>query len=138
MEVENNGLKGLLGCGTIFWGIVILLIGSCMFQASKPRPTKEELVENIDRIVMHETNYYSFLVGEKFRSFRTMCMGDGVEFKFDVPASKKPYAVVYWEDKFLDGWRCMYITIHCHNPQDIYAGGWNHGKFGKGQNTIIE
>ena len=70
--------------------------------------------------------------------FGVLGTNESVSFVYDVPQSKKPWAEIYEEYRFLDGFKCMWMTIHVHSANEINGGGWDRGKFGSGQNVVIE
>ena len=117
--------------------VLIVLVCGCIYKAGQPREEKLVRIDGVDKIVMHEPHRYSFLVDGKFQTY-TIWSGraDCVEF-VKLIDGEKPWVEAHYESKFLDGWKCCWMIIHA-NPSNINGGGWDHGKFGKGQTVVIE
>jgi hypothetical protein len=131
-----NKLLDKLGCSTVAL-IIGGLIVYALYRTANPPPAVLSQLRGVDKIVMHETFKYSFLVEGRFHTYSTN-NANGVELKSDVPEKEKDWVEIYTQDVFIDGPKTTYMIIHIHNPNDITAGGWNHGKFGQGMNTVIE
>lgn len=119
--------------------LICFIIGSYVRILPQPEITRVDTIKDIDRIIMHERDSYSLLVGDHWeaafawKSFRiqpTKVLYDAGDGKCWV----EKYYTKYW----MDGWQCTGIVLHLHDAQEINPGGWNHGKFGRGQNTVIE
>ena len=101
---------------------------------------------NLERVLYNECHHYSILwkdendlghdlnitLGEKGRYA-------DVIIKYDVPEGQPIWALVN-RGKTPRG--KIYYTgggeIHVRSGQNIGGGGWNHGKFGHGQTTVVE
>jgi len=98
-------------------------------------------VDNIVRVFMHEPGAYNFLVSrngilvptENYRHSpqRVIIMPD-------VSREQFMWARVYYKEEEGYGFPQAYLEIHVHSEKDIEGGGWNHGKFGRGQTVVVE
>jgi len=103
----------------------------------------EGKILNVERVYWHEGCFYSFTVPiENSVGFhnvsapRGLCDRDNVSIIPDVPTGEKMwvhYVIEKRVDTYLDK-----LEIHVHAVTDINGGGWNHGKLGTGQTTVIE
>lgn len=108
-------------------GVIVLCIVLCCGIFS-PKPYDEatahvEIVENITRVFMHDTNIYSFYVenGEKLTHVQvrhSMSNGTKVALIQDVPKDKKMWAVIK-----NSGRRWRNLEIHLHSSKSVEGGG---------------
>jgi len=121
--------------------VVLLVVGAALFYRDITAFTLPENKKmNVDRIYMHEPGRYSVMIktgpkGEELEIIELRA-DRKIHIIADVP-SQDPCWVYFEREKTMkQSWEK--IWIHVHSPQDIQGGGWNHGKFGKGQTVIIE
>jgi hypothetical protein len=127
------------GCFGVFLFLVCFIIGNCIKTLSQPEITRVDTIKDIDRIIMHERDSYSFLVGDHWEAAATWGCHDSQPTKVLYDAGDgKCWAEKHYTKYAIDGWQCTGIILHIHNPQEINPGGWDHGKFGRGQNVEIE
>ncbi len=100
---------------------------------------------NVVRVFWHELSSYSILVknGNELKTIplpSRQCAainglrGEGVRIFADVPRDADMWVTV----DIPSGETCfLALTIHVHSELDINGGGWNHGKHGSGQTTVI-
>ncbi len=100
-------------------------------------------VENVTRVLMHEPSRYTLLTAlPDGRIEQHTYGGYGLCYKppdlyHDVPPDKPIWAELREAN---DGCTpCTYVaSIHLHSVEEINGAGWNHGKFGNGQTTVVE
>ena len=103
-----------------------------------------ETTQEVERIFMHHTNKYSFLVrqGDKLenRTFVDDCPQRTIYYEIldDVPQDKKAYIVIKKHLNYFKEQSTL-IVIHIHNATDIDGGEWKqrHGKHTTTGNTSI-
>jgi len=119
-------------------------------------------IDNVVRIFMHEPDDFSVMtkdattgimiirrVGEIIDEPPYNRTGrDTYEFVTDVPADKEMYVVVtiwfrwktsrFSNERYRDGRDHFEATFHVHSEKDVEGGGWNHGKYGRGQTAVVE
>jgi len=60
-----------------------------------------------------------------------------IKIFYDVPKDEKMY--LEYQKKCSGGNLLMaWMEIHIHSIDEINGGGWNRGKFGKGQTNVIQ
>lgn len=106
---------------------------------------KEERINNIVRVLVHDPGEYSALVQEdktlksvhlhKLQKFK---WGE-VELVMDATPGEPCFAVVQYFNKN-DSPHVTKVTVHLHSVEDVTGGGWRHG--GKhvttGQTNVVE
>lgn len=114
--------------------IVCLIFCGCMSE----KVFTDEKVENVTRIFMHERGHYTFF-SENPDSPEIIIntVGTFPEKIFkDVPKDKPMW---YRYRMYRRNGEMHYeFEIHIRSVKDIEGAGWDHGKFGKGQTTVIE
>jgi hypothetical protein len=120
--------------------VAVLFIGICLFCLSScDNGPKQEKIENVVRIFMHEPGHYSLMIqlsGSISATMRTVNLS-GCEPKFIMDAPKDGEMWVYIEYPRLENDNRGIADFHIHSENDIDGGGWNHGKFGSGQTQVI-
>jgi hypothetical protein len=116
--------------------LVVFLIFALLSCSMKETRYK---IENVTRIFMHETNNFTFFVEKPGSSeIEEIHISYARNKKLtDVPANKPMWVDVY-KSSTSCGDEGYYLEIHIHRVEDINPAGWNHGKFGKGQTTVVE
>ena len=121
----------------VIFGFLLALAVGCNNEITEGK------IVNVERIYWHEGCKYSFTVptegslGFHNESVPGLCTSDDVSIIPDVPVGEKMW--VYYVNTFSLGDRFLNkMEIHVHTLADINGGGWNHGKFGHGQTTVIE
>ncbi len=139
----------------VFSAVAILAVG-CRCDS---RPLKITTMP-VERIMMHESGHFTFLVpkegGKKaqleIRASYTYDTANGVTIVSDVPEGQQMRVEftckcgdkeVTCKDipKDFNNWRiggAYRLTIHTHSVSDFDGGGWNHGKHGAGQTTVLQ
>lgn len=109
--------------------------------------TKFYEFEYVERVFKNDTKHYSILYKTDIESnmlqekhFYTI---EKLYIYTDVPIDKPMWIrgthrvfEVLGEEDGNGVWAVL--EIHIHSPQDIGGGGWNHGKFGCGQTSVVE
>lgn len=129
-------LTGLIFTGLHFWI-------EHEKQVNAERLKQENKVENIARIFMHEPGVYSFLIADKdgilHPTDNYRYSPEHVKMPSDVPKGKLKWAREYYAlDPRWPQNPTRYLEIHIHSEKDIEGGGYNHGKFGRGQTSVVE
>lgn len=130
-----------------FAGVVSILFP--LLIAGCERTVTIKQIENVERIFWHEGDKYSVLVKNDDNTYKTVRFpnyqcgsirdGDGVIIVADVPGDQKMWvSTVVQEEDNIRPYCFERLTIHIHSPHDIDGGGWDHGKFGRGQTSVIE
>ena len=99
----------------------------------------------IVRAFMHETDNYTFLVNGRadelvLRSVRVVARNETHIFR-DVPANEPMWVKYFEADEVCSNihyCRASHLEIHLHSEEDLNTSGWDHGKFGRGETTILE
>lgn len=113
---------------------------NCINSRTQPWEVK---VENIERIFFHENFRFIYLVRKENGDIEPVSLTYFHEQKSkltyydDVPAGKLMWALIKGKGNPKDG-IIADIKIHMHSVKDIEGGGWNHGKFGSGNTTVVE
>ncbi len=96
-------------------------------------------IEGIKEISQHEVDRYSILIPNQKGGYETkLLVRCEAEFYEDVLPEKdmwveEAYVTESSSTSGFDG-HCIF---HVHSLKELNGGGWNHGKFGSGQTTII-
>jgi len=98
------------------------------------------------KVFMHQPNEYSCMYFDpstselKTVSFRNWYKDETLKIVADVPPDNPMYyeATYKTTDRIIDTHKEVYAAIHIHGAEDIQGGGWDHGKFGRGQTIIVE
>jgi len=128
---------------------MVVLCSLCLFAACQPAGNEEQkplvttTVKNIERVLMHEPGEYTFFYTnpqdpKELLSFRVESIRKLKIFQ-DVSSEEKSWLTI------VSRGGCEYscygvesLEIHLHFAEEINGAGWNHGKFGRGQTTVIE
>lgn len=106
-------------------------------------------IDHVTRVLMHQPGDYTLLVTDPatkavtLRTFYDWCtstergVGTTTQILADVPEGQALWAEqVTWQWSL--GKTCNELkSIHLHSAQDIGGAGWNNGKFGSGQTTVV-
>lgn len=112
--------------------IIFLLLVSCC-------PSNfDDSIKTIycEKIFMNQGNQYTGITNGKVFQISTW-KDENVDILYDVPSSEKMY-IRYQRICKAGTPQTKFIEIHLHSPDDLGAGGWNHGKFGQGQMNVLE
>ena len=117
--------------------VLFLLVAGCGSEK-----VSEERINNVERVFYHENRVYSVLVEKDKGIYKIMglpayfCSPDvQVLIIPDVDSEKKMWISV----SFLGRNRCVgQMKIHIHSPKEVEGGGWNHGKLGRGQTSVLK
>lgn len=105
---------------------------------------REFRVDNVVRVFWHEDTRYSVHVQQgsaneiEVQTYLVSCQERIVRIFTDVPAGSKMWLAGRHYSNWINGACFSYLEIHVHSTQDIEGGGWDHGKFGRGQTTVVE
>jgi hypothetical protein len=119
-----------------FMVISLLSLPGCWTQ----KDFSVERYRNVERILMHEPNKYSFIFKydeAKEYSLVTVNVWGVPKIIPDVTNGEKCWVEVGAPWVQNESFRIS-LTIHVHSAADINGAGWNHGKFGRGQTTVVE
>lgn len=106
---------------------------------------EEVRINNVVRVFWHENTRYSVQVREpgsvEIKTIRIspqyMCSENQLRLLADVPPEKSMW-IRYVINQNWDSDCLKLLEIHIHSEKDIEGGGWNHGKFGRGQTSVIK
>ena len=98
---------------------------------------------NVSQVMMHDDHHYTFFVE------RDNGMINKYTFRYSNP--KIFHDVPKRKPMFIEYKRCIspkklnkrvydytkLISIHLHSATEINGGGWDHGKFGHGQTSVL-
>lgn len=133
--------------------LTIALIGCSTNATEKVEPTT---VSGITRVFMHEPGNFTFLVehgdNKKVGQLRVDAHRDDTTIVVDLQENQTisvEYSCGKYRDQFyqcksippnFSNWnvRAMKLTIHLHSVKELDGAGWNHGKFGSGQTTVVQ
>ena len=124
-------------------GTAILFIG-CFFQ---PERIEEEKIDNVVRVFWHEGNNFSVMVKPsgtnrlkliRFPEYHCDTDAPGVRIFTDVESDKPMWVSSKVGFGGSVKWCVYFVDIHIHSEKDVDGGGWNHGKFGSGQTSVIQ
>lgn len=106
-------------------------------------PSEIKRLDGITRVLMHEPGRYTFLIEQDGgrvaqRTIGQMPCTNVPELFHDVPAGQPMWAEYHTRRSGKRDVCDALLTIHIHSVTDINGAGWNHGKFGSGQTTIVE
>ena len=111
--------------------IVILILISCC-----PNLDTSPYKVEFQRVFLNESNRFTFIVdGIPYEV--TLHYPHPVKIFYDVPPDMSMY---YKTEKYCSGGSefYRYLYIHIHSTKDLNGGGWDHGKFGHGQTSVLE
>ncbi len=105
--------------------------------------TETKRMDGVSRVLMHEPSRYTFLMEKPDGtvaqySFGQGCYGNIPETFHDVPVGQPMWIEYRTGNPDTDQAFDQLLSIHVHSVTDINGAGWNHGKFGRGQTTVVE
>lgn len=100
-------------------------------------------IDGVSRVMMHEPSRYTMLVEKSDGtiaqySFGGGCCGNVPKIFHDVPSGQPMWIEYRTGDPGKNSAFDQLLTIHVHSVGDINGAGWNHGKFGRGETTVLE
>ncbi|MFA5838452.1 MAG: hypothetical protein WC849_00740 [Candidatus Paceibacterota bacterium] len=121
----------------MFFILVLVFFCGCGSSITK----ENEKTQIVERIFMHEPTEYSFMYFKpNTNELKTATYGIESEYLkiiSDVKPENKPW-FYYAEFNGHNQPSYRVLIIHIRNVSDIQGGGWNHGKFGRGQTVVIQ
>jgi len=124
-----------------------------MNATEKVEPTT---VSGITRVLMHEPDHFTFLVpntnNKKLGQLRIRTYQNQTTIVTDLQDNES-IKIQYLCGNLRVAWSCESIPqdfstwnvdfasqliIHLHSAKDIDGAGWNHGKFGSGNTTVVQ
>lgn len=118
----------------IFTTILIVLLAAC----GQEEPPSYRHYVGVKKILVHEVGQYSVVVPSGHGGYilepLQWCTATFYE---DVSLDEEMWAEETREMD-LKGTKHTRCTFHIHSLKEINGAGWNHGKFGSGQTTVIE
>lgn len=124
---------------------IIIIMSIFCFGLSTCIPENTGVIVKIEfiRVFMHEPHHYSILSEKntELQEIEIDCYGDRPRIFKDILDNEPMYLTaklfraknwMYPTDRYLN------VEIHIHSEKDMNGAGWNHGKFGKGDTTILE
>lgn len=139
----NN--KDKIGCLFVIL-IITLLICAAVYdekQNSPSIPLEPERLE-LQQVMEHESDHYSVKYKAENNELITIDFGrlssEGVSLRIiaDVPEGESIWALLNRAKTPRGVIHYFGGEIHVHSGKDINGGGWNHGKFGRGQTVSVE
>ncbi len=123
--------------------IVLLVIAMISISVGCDHKIEAVQINNVVRVFWHEGTRYSVQVREpgstEIKTYVLhgyMCTGEPQIFA-DVAAENRMW-VKYVMDRNWDLDCLQSLEIHVWSEADIEGGGWDHGKFGRGQTSVIK
>ena len=136
---DKKELQDLLKALGLIFGLLMLVVGGggFLFYVSSVVDTETGKISGITRIMMSDPNRYVYFVSDVPKP-QVLQMGALPDIIYDAPKESNMW-VDYVCNKRRDGRvdSCRYI-IHLHSVRELEGGAWNHGKFGQGQNVVLE
>ncbi|MFH1430352.1 MAG: hypothetical protein ABIG71_02390 [Candidatus Uhrbacteria bacterium] len=113
--------------------VVALVLVCCATRA-------EIRIDNVERVLMHEPNRYSLFTRSSDDSDRLTHHNIFTEptIVTDAPGGEPMWATWTQYSDGCDGTIYRNFVIHIHSARDINGAGWDRGKNGRGQTTVIE
>ena len=126
---------------------------SCSTKNEEAEPIR---VSGITRILMHEPGYFTFLVehnnSKKVGQLRVVTYKDNTTILEDLQENQSisiEYSCGSFPGEFyqckpiplnFSNWsvRAIKLIIHLHSVKEVGGAGWNHGKFGSGNTTVVQ
>jgi hypothetical protein len=105
-----------------------------MFKSCQCDPYSETIKFNVQKVFMNESTRFTFLVDDSLKEVNLL-HGD-VKIYFDIK-SDAPMYIVYHQECIGGTLSINYLEMHLHSKDDLNGGGWDHGKFGRGQTNVI-
>ncbi len=128
----------------IFSILFAFIVSGCSCFHEKPAQ-RVVVIKNVKRILMHEEEYYTiFFKDTTDNSSQLLYMPISCSesrFFVDVPQGGESWVkfiVYYYPDISEYKPLVSYCEFHIKRAQEINGAGWDHGKFGSGQTTVIE
>lgn len=123
-------MRRLLQVATLF--ALALLTGCRGDGATRTTGTK-----NVEVVFFDDVGRVTVLVRDKDTLVPKQFINTyGIVYKDDVPADQPMY-LEYTERQELGDFESWKVVVHVHNQNEIRPGGWDHGKFGHGDNTRV-
>jgi hypothetical protein len=121
----------------LFYSIILFSISGLIFYYNAITK-EEETTYQVERVFMHTVNSYSFLIFDKdTKEIKSVGFGECKKITADVEL-EKPMWIKVKKTSFRTGDDEYFVEIHIHSVKDINGGGWNRGKFGSGQTSVVE
>lgn len=121
----------LLGCAVC---IALVIIGS-----QPERPGRTETVKNIGSVHMHEPSHLSVWIADahNIRRRNDYSSGSGSPIYLSyIPDA--PKGQLMWMKVFYGSRGSIWaIELHTHSDNEIQGGGWDKGKFGRGETVSV-
>lgn len=127
---------------------LIVMVAAGIYITDKAEYTHSEdmRLHGVSRVLMHEPGRYTILVevpenkkvNEYYFSRGSTCQKNFPEIFHDVPTDQAMWIQYRKWTNGRDQTCTELVAIHVHSGAEINGGGWNHGKFGRGQTTVVE
>ncbi|MDP3792528.1 MAG: hypothetical protein Q8Q89_02245 [bacterium] len=134
---------------------LVLFLFGCEERTRENTNPESTVVSGITRILMHETNSFTFLVeradthkvgqlriyASKTTLFSDLKEDEPIRVEYRCRSSSRNE---YYQCKSIPADFSIWsthpaeLTIHLHSTKEVDGGGWNHGKFGQGSTTVIQ
>jgi len=126
----------------ILAGVVAIIFGVTSLMASRT-PIPPKTINNVVRIFMHSPLHYSVMIQEpETKIISPLNLGDyniqelEVNFLPDVPNTEKMSVTITYGGR--SGRDAIKYDFHIHSINDLGGAGWDEGKFGRGQTSVIQ
>jgi len=113
-----------------------VLIISLLFTVGCAQHKTGERTVEVQRVFMHNPGVYSGMYVDSEKNVRVIGGYGATTLIIDIPEDRPMWVK---ETKFSDGidsyWK---YEFHVHSIKEVDGGGWNHGKFGSGQTSVVK
>ena len=120
------------------YGFILLIVSIFVLcGCSKTVITYETFV--VDKIFMNSPNSFTFWTKNDDNSVTQRFIGENyinVKIKLDVKKGNKSYVFYHTESTWSNDYYT--VVIHMSDMNEMDGAGWNHGKFGRGQTTVLQ
>lgn len=118
---------------------LVVMIPAC----SQLPPPEVETLQGITRIMMHSPNKYTFFARrdsqpEQLMHIFTVQTTSGISIFDDVHPEEMCWIRFLRYDMGANRHYLNKLEIHLHSVKEINGAGWDHGKHGSGQTTVLE
>jgi hypothetical protein len=94
-------------------------------------------IDGVEAVYMHNVGSYSVMVRDEHGNLNHNRLCGEADVRDDAPPNQSIWVETTGVETCYKCCHCT-ATVHIHSLKDIQGAGWNHGKFGSGQTTVVE